>query len=77
MLAGATVRADEEMDVERLLSVWRGDDADAVAAAAVVGTAAIALRLLGRADGPEDAEAQARSLWENRPGSPLALAGAA
>ena len=40
-------------------------------AAAVTGTVAIALRLMGRTDGIQDAEAQARSLWENRAESPL------
>jgi anthranilate phosphoribosyltransferase len=77
MLPDAKVLVDEEMNVERLMSLWRGDEDDAVAVAAVVGTAAIALRLMGRADGPADAEAQARALWEKRRASPLELAGAA
>ena len=51
-----------------------GNDA---ATAAVTGTAAIALRLMGRTDGIEDAEAQARALWENRAGSPLDVKDAA
>ncbi len=54
------------MDLGRLLRLWRGDDDDAAATAAVTGTVAIALRLMGRTDGIEDAEAQARALWENR-----------
>ncbi len=71
MLPGAIVKTDEAMDLGRLLRFWRGEDEDATATAAVTGTVAIALRLMGRTDGIEDAEAQARALWENRAGSPF------
>ena len=77
MLPGTTVKADKAMDLERLSALWRGEDNDPVGTAAVAGTAAIALRLMGRADGPEDAEAKARGLWENRPGTPLEIKTAA
>ncbi len=77
MLPGITVKTDEVMDLARLSALWRGDDDDPVATAAVVGTAAIALRLMQRADGPEDAEAKARDLWEKRPGTPLEIKTAA
>ena len=60
------IKTDEDMDLGRLLKLWRGEDDDAAATAGVIGTAAIALRLMGRTDGIEDAEAQAQSLWENR-----------
>ena len=42
-----------------------------------IGTAAIALSLMERAHSPEDAEAQARALWESRPGTPLEIGDAA
>jgi anthranilate phosphoribosyltransferase len=77
MLPGVTVKVDEEMDVSRLLKLWQGDDEDIIATASVIGTAAIALRLLGRANDPGEAEAEARILWENRPASPLEIKSAA
>lgn len=70
MLPGVTVSHDEIMDVKRLLSVWQGEEDD-IATAAIIGTAAIALRLMERADGPDGATAQAREMWDNRAGSPL------
>ena len=77
MLPGTTVKTDEDMDLGRLLALWRGEVGDRVGTAAVIGTAAIALRLMERADGPEDAEAQARAFWESRPGTPLEIGNAA
>ncbi len=76
MLPGEVVKTDEAMDLGRLLRLWRGED-DATATAAVTGTAAIALRLMGRTESIEDAEAQARALWENRAESPLDVKDAA
>jgi anthranilate phosphoribosyltransferase len=58
---------DESMDVSRLAAFWRGEIADEYAEATVVGTAAIALRALGRAKGIADAEALAADLWRARP----------
>ena len=77
MLPGKIIKTDEDMDLGRLLKVWQGEDDDAAATAAVTGTAAIALRLMGRTNDIEDAEAQARALWENRAGSPLDVKDAA
>ena len=59
-------RIDEEMDLSRLAAVWRGDDDDSYAHAAITGTLAVALRLLGRAASIEDAEAEAQRLWASR-----------
>jgi anthranilate phosphoribosyltransferase len=56
---------DESMDVERLVSVWRGAG-DAYGEDAVVGTVAIALRAMGIAPDPASAEAHARGLWSER-----------
>jgi len=59
---------DENMDVGRLPALWRGEIADEYGEAAVIGTAAIALRALGvsgqHCRGPE---AQAAELWRRRP----------
>ena len=73
MLPGKVIKTDEVMDLGRLLKLWRGEDNDTAATAAVTGTAAIALRLMGRTDDIEDAEAQARALWKTRAESPLGI----
>lgn len=57
---------DESMDLDRLGALWRGDIVEAYAEAAVTGTLAIALRTLGEASNPENAQAQAESLWNAR-----------
>ena len=58
---------EESIDPERLARVWRGDDEDVeYAEAAITSTAAIALRLMGRADSPEAALQQARDMWQRR-----------
>lgn len=57
---------DEAMDVSRLLKLWRGEIEDEYGEASVTGTAAIALRTLGRADSPEAAQKIANELWQGR-----------
>ncbi|MEW6562661.1 MAG: glycosyl transferase family protein [Pseudomonadota bacterium] len=57
---------DSEMDVTRLAQLWRGEIDDEYGAAAVIGTAAVALRALGEATAPEEALQQARALWQAR-----------
>jgi len=57
---------DETMDVSRLAKFWRGEIEDEYAAASVQGTAAIALRALGRAQSISEATAQAARLWSTR-----------
>jgi anthranilate phosphoribosyltransferase len=66
MMEGEEVRIDEEMNLGRLKAVWRGEENDAYATAAVTGTLAIALRLMGRARSPEDALGLARRMWDAR-----------
>ena len=56
----------EDLDVQRLARVWRGEIRDEYGEAAVVSTAAIALQLMGKADSASDAMTLAQSLWENR-----------
>lgn len=65
---------DEAMDLARLAALWRGAIEDAYGEPAVVGTLAIALRTLGAAESPSDAEAKARALWNARERSRLATA---
>ena len=57
---------DESMAVERLAAVWRGEVGDEYGEAAVVGTAAIALRALGRAGSIANAEQMAAEMWKAR-----------
>ncbi len=57
---------DDSMDVTRLAQLWRGEIEDEYGQAAVTGTAAIALRTLGRAGNIADAEALAAQLWKTR-----------
>lgn len=57
---------DERMDVHRLAQVWRGEAEDEYGTAAVIGTAAIALQLMGKAADRDTALALARDLWEAR-----------
>lgn len=66
LMAEDSVKVDEEMDLGRLKTVWSGEEDDVYATAAITGTAAIVLRLLGRADSPGDAMAKARELWDGR-----------
>ena len=57
---------DETMDISRLAKLWHGEIEDEYGKAAIVGTAAIALRTLGRASGIAEAETQAEELWNTR-----------
>ena len=56
----------EELNPQQLAWLWRGDFTDEFAEASVVGTAAIALKLLGRADSQQEAHAMAEKFWRNR-----------
>ena len=57
---------DEPLEPRRVGALWRGDLDAPGPEAAVVGTAAVALKLLGRADTVPAAEALAREIWESR-----------
>ena len=59
------VRSDE-MNVADMAAVWSGQMSDEYAEAAVVGTVAISLYTMGRADNREAAEAMAWDMWNNR-----------
>jgi anthranilate phosphoribosyltransferase len=56
---------DETMDVSRMALVWRGA-VDEYAEAAIISTAAIALRAMGRATDMTAAEQLARDFWQQR-----------
>jgi anthranilate phosphoribosyltransferase len=55
-----------QLDINRLKAVWSGE-VDEYAEATITGTAAIALRLLGRASSAAEAQALAEQLWRQRP----------
>jgi len=67
MFEGQRHMKDETMDVHRLAALWHGDIEDEYGLAAVTGTAAIALKLMGRAESIAAAETLARAMWDNRP----------
>ena len=56
----------EPYDVARLSALWRGKLNHPSAQAAVTGTAALVLKLLGRAETPDDADQMAQQLWAER-----------
>lgn len=58
---------DESMDVDRLAAVWHGRARDEYGEAAVIGTAAIALKAVGEASSIEAAQTLAEKLWTTRP----------
>jgi anthranilate phosphoribosyltransferase len=67
-ISGA-IASEEVPNTERaamVASLWCGEYEDPAAIATVTGTAAIALRLLGRADDPASADALASRLWNDR-----------
>ena len=57
---------DEEMDFQRLGQLWRGEIDDEYANAAVIGTLAITLKMMGKADSQQAAENMATDMWNNR-----------
>ncbi len=57
---------DETMDVRRLLQVWRGETDDEYGVAAIIGTTAIALKMMDKAKSIETAESMAKQMWKNR-----------
>ena len=57
---------DETLDLARLKAVWNGMEENTYAVNAVVGTAAIALKMIGRAATQEEAISQARAMWDTR-----------
>ncbi|MDD5275287.1 MAG: glycosyl transferase family protein [Methylovulum sp.] len=56
----------ELLDPEQLALVWQGHLDDEFATASIIGTAAIALKLLGKADSQQQAHELATAYWSNR-----------
>jgi anthranilate phosphoribosyltransferase len=56
----------EQLDPEQLALVWQGKLHDEFAEASIIGTAAIALKLLGKADSQAQAQEKATQYWQNR-----------
>lgn len=56
----------DSLDPARLGAVWRGEVEDDYARLSVIGTAAVVLKLMGKADTMDAAEAQAAALWQDR-----------
>jgi len=57
---------EEAISSDRLTAVWRGEESDEYAEAAIISTAAIALRLLGKASSADEATQQATEMWIQR-----------
>jgi anthranilate phosphoribosyltransferase len=57
---------DEPLDPQRVIALWRGKLVAPGPEAAVVGTTAIALKLLGRAAAQEEAYRLAQEMWQGR-----------
>ncbi|MDH3335362.1 MAG: glycosyl transferase family protein [Rhodospirillaceae bacterium] len=57
---------DENMDISHLGAVWNGTLDNDYATGAIIGTAAIVLRLMGRATTPDDAIKMASEMWGSR-----------
>ena len=57
---------DEDLDPCHLVALWRGEWSAEAPLAALLGTVAIALKLTGRAESQDAAEALSRELWEGR-----------
>lgn len=66
MLPDSRQPVDEDMAMERLLAVWRGEAGDTYAVAAIAGTLAIALKTLGQAGDIAGARAAAAAMWDAR-----------
>lgn len=56
----------EALEPAKLAALWSGDLAEPGPVAAVTGTAALCLKLLGRAGTMEEAQAMAEALWRER-----------
>lgn len=56
----------EQLEPQQLLQLWRAEISDEFAQASVIGTAAIALQLLGKAETQQQAHQLAEQFWLNR-----------
>ena len=58
---------EEPLDPARVAALWRGDIDLPAPVAAITGTAALGLAVLGRAGDPTEAQAMAEAIWRERP----------
>jgi anthranilate phosphoribosyltransferase len=56
----------EVLEPQQLSALWQGQIEDEFAEASVIGTAAVALKLLGKADSREQAHVLAKQFWSKR-----------
>ena len=70
-----TIDPDDTLDLNRLNAVWSGAEVDRQMTAIIVGTAALALRGMGRAATPDEAISQAQAMWDARDPSKLLAQG--
>lgn len=57
---------EEHLDLGRLGALWNGEESNETAAAVISGTAAIALKAMGRAATIDEAEGMALAMWRDR-----------
>jgi anthranilate phosphoribosyltransferase len=57
---------DDTLDIANLIALWRGEIEYEYGTGAVIGTAAITLKMMGKANSIGDAETLAKQMWENR-----------
>lgn len=65
---------DEAMDPHRLAGIWRGEIEDEYGEGAIIGTLAITLKTLGKADSIASAEQLAKEMWQARNRDKLGVA---
>ncbi len=56
----------ENLDPQQLAQLWQGKTSDEFAEATIIGTSAIALKLIGKADSQKQAYELATQYWQNR-----------
>jgi anthranilate phosphoribosyltransferase len=66
---------DKELDVTKLARVWRAEEDDEYGFGAIIGTTAITLYTMGKAESHESAIAMAREWWEKRNKESISLTG--
>ena len=66
LLEAGNLPHEDPSDLGKLRAVWSGTATDAAAMAMVTGTAAVALKAMGRATTQADAQRMADSCWRGR-----------
>ena len=57
---------DEELNPKQLAHIWQGLVADEFAESSIIGTAAVALKLLGKAESQQQAHELGLAYWQGR-----------